>query len=367
MSVGIGYDSHRFAEGRRLVLGGVEIEHERGLAGHSDADVLTHAVIDALLGAAGVGDIGTLFPDDDERWRDADSIDLLRTVVGTIAGRIVNVDATVVCEEPRLGAATGRRWSGSSPRRPRPGSASRRRPTRGWAGSAAARESPAWRSLRSRANSLRGPMGSLSSIAVERRGSRSPTPSSRSKVLHEAGILGLMRPDKAAKIGSTFLRWGASPATGDRHRGDPPPARDRDHRRARARSPSSELHRRSNALAHAFAGMGIGYGDGVGIMCRNHRGFVEATAGRGQARRQRALPQHDVRRPAAGRGDASARARRRSSTTRSSPACSRASTEASRGSSAGRRRRGRRADARGADRRRRRLRPEAARPTSRAS
>jgi 2-C-methyl-D-erythritol 2,4-cyclodiphosphate synthase len=102
MSVGIGYDSHRFAEGRRLVLGGVEIEHDRGLAGHSDADVLTHAVIDALLGAAGMGDIGTLFPDDEERWRDADSVDLLRTVVGTVGGRIVNVDATVICEEPRL-------------------------------------------------------------------------------------------------------------------------------------------------------------------------------------------------------------------------------------------------------------------------
>jgi 2-C-methyl-D-erythritol 2,4-cyclodiphosphate synthase len=102
MSVGIGYDSHRFAEGRPLVLGGVEIEHELGLAGHSDADVLTHAVIDALLGASGGGDIGTLFPDDDERWRDADSIDLLRTVVGMLAGRIVNVDATVVCEQPRL-------------------------------------------------------------------------------------------------------------------------------------------------------------------------------------------------------------------------------------------------------------------------
>jgi 2-C-methyl-D-erythritol 2,4-cyclodiphosphate synthase len=102
MPVGIGYDSHRFAEGRRLVLGGVEIEHEVGLAGHSDADVLTHAVIDALLGAAGGGDIGTLFPDDDERWREADSIDLLRTVVGTIGGRIVNVDATVFCERPRL-------------------------------------------------------------------------------------------------------------------------------------------------------------------------------------------------------------------------------------------------------------------------
>ena len=103
MSVGIGYDSHRFAEGRRLVLGGVEVDHPRGLAGHSDADVLTHAVIDALLGAAGKGDIGALFPDDDEVWRDADSIDLLRTAVGTIAGRIVNVDATLICEEPRIG------------------------------------------------------------------------------------------------------------------------------------------------------------------------------------------------------------------------------------------------------------------------
>jgi 2-C-methyl-D-erythritol 2,4-cyclodiphosphate synthase len=103
MSVGIGYDSHRFAEGRRLVLGGVELEHPRGLDGHSDADVLTHAVIDALLGAAGTGDIGALFPDDEETWRDADSIDLLRTVVGTISGRIVNVDATVICEQPRIG------------------------------------------------------------------------------------------------------------------------------------------------------------------------------------------------------------------------------------------------------------------------
>jgi 2-C-methyl-D-erythritol 2,4-cyclodiphosphate synthase len=102
MGVGIGYDCHRFAAGRALILGGVEIEHSRGLIGHSDADVLTHAVIDALLGAAGSGDIGTLFPDDDERWRDADSIDLLRTVVGTIGGEIVNIDATLVCEEPRL-------------------------------------------------------------------------------------------------------------------------------------------------------------------------------------------------------------------------------------------------------------------------
>jgi 2-C-methyl-D-erythritol 2,4-cyclodiphosphate synthase len=107
MSVGIGYDSHRFAAGRRLILGGVEIDHPRGLEGHSDADVLTHAVIDALLGAAGAGDIGTLFPDDDEAWRDADSLDLLRTAVGAVSGRIVNVDATLVCEEPRIGPSRG--------------------------------------------------------------------------------------------------------------------------------------------------------------------------------------------------------------------------------------------------------------------
>ncbi|MFN8216322.1 MAG: 2-C-methyl-D-erythritol 2,4-cyclodiphosphate synthase [Solirubrobacterales bacterium] len=101
--VGIGYDSHRFAAGRRLVIGGVEIDHEQGLAGHSDADVLTHAVIDALLGAAGRGDIGTMFPPEDETWRDADSIDLLRTVVGTLPAATLNVDATLICEAPRLG------------------------------------------------------------------------------------------------------------------------------------------------------------------------------------------------------------------------------------------------------------------------
>jgi 2-C-methyl-D-erythritol 2,4-cyclodiphosphate synthase len=101
--IGIGYDSHRFADGRPLILGGIEIDHSRGLEGHSDADVLTHAVIDAILGAAGGGDIGTLFPDTEEQWRGADSIDLLRTAIGTIAGRVVNVDATVICEAPRLG------------------------------------------------------------------------------------------------------------------------------------------------------------------------------------------------------------------------------------------------------------------------
>jgi 2-C-methyl-D-erythritol 2,4-cyclodiphosphate synthase len=104
---GIGYDSHRFASGRRLILGGVEIPHEQGLDGHSDADVLTHAVIDALLGAAGLGDIGEHFPDTDERWRDADSVQLLAGVVATVAGaglEIVNVDCTVVIEAPRLGS-----------------------------------------------------------------------------------------------------------------------------------------------------------------------------------------------------------------------------------------------------------------------
>jgi 2-C-methyl-D-erythritol 2,4-cyclodiphosphate synthase len=102
--VGIGYDSHRLVEGRRLVLGGVEIPHERGLAGHSDADVLTHAVIDALLGAAGLGDLGSLFPSEEERWRDADSLDLLRVAVGRLPGAVVSVDATVIAERPALGA-----------------------------------------------------------------------------------------------------------------------------------------------------------------------------------------------------------------------------------------------------------------------
>lgn len=102
VAVGIGYDSHRFEDGRPLVLGGIEIPHERGLAGHSDADVLSHAVIDALLGAAGLDDIGRHFPDSDEVWRDAVSLDLLRTVIGMCPGTIVNIDATVVCEEPRL-------------------------------------------------------------------------------------------------------------------------------------------------------------------------------------------------------------------------------------------------------------------------
>jgi 2-C-methyl-D-erythritol 2,4-cyclodiphosphate synthase len=103
---GIGWDSHPLVEGRPLVVGGVRVpDAARGLAGYSDADVLTHAVIDALLGAAGLGDIGLHFPDTDERWRNADSIELLRTVVAMLRSENfspINVDATVVCEMPRL-------------------------------------------------------------------------------------------------------------------------------------------------------------------------------------------------------------------------------------------------------------------------
>jgi 2-C-methyl-D-erythritol 2,4-cyclodiphosphate synthase len=103
---GIGYDSHRLLAGRRLVIGGVEIPHERGLEGHSDADVLVHAVIDALLGAAGLGDIGEHYPDTEERWREADSIELLQAIVSKVLAdglEIINVDCTLVMEEPKLG------------------------------------------------------------------------------------------------------------------------------------------------------------------------------------------------------------------------------------------------------------------------
>jgi 2-C-methyl-D-erythritol 2,4-cyclodiphosphate synthase len=104
---GIGYDSHRFEEGRPLVLGGVDVPgSERGLAGHSDADALTHALIDALLGAAGLGDIGQHFPDSDERWRGADSVALLEEVSGFLEQHgwsVRHMDATVICESPKLG------------------------------------------------------------------------------------------------------------------------------------------------------------------------------------------------------------------------------------------------------------------------
>ena len=108
ISTGLGYDRHRFAAGRRLILGGVELPHERGLTGHSDADVLTHAIIDALLGAAALGDIGEHFPDTDERYRDADSIELLRATVELLTRNGFtpqHVDATVVIEQPKLAPA----------------------------------------------------------------------------------------------------------------------------------------------------------------------------------------------------------------------------------------------------------------------
>jgi 2-C-methyl-D-erythritol 2,4-cyclodiphosphate synthase len=107
MRVGLGVDVHAFAapeEGRRLILGGVEIPSDRGLLGHSDADVLAHAVTDALLGAAGLEDIGHYFPDTDERYRDADSIELLREVRRQVGGSwgVANVDAVVICERPKI-------------------------------------------------------------------------------------------------------------------------------------------------------------------------------------------------------------------------------------------------------------------------
>ena len=105
MRTGIGYDIHPFEQGRPLVLGGVTIPHEAGLAGHSDADVLAHALIDALLGAAALGDIGRHFPPDDPSYRDANSLDLLRRAVELVAKagyRAVNVDATVIAEAPKL-------------------------------------------------------------------------------------------------------------------------------------------------------------------------------------------------------------------------------------------------------------------------
>jgi 2-C-methyl-D-erythritol 2,4-cyclodiphosphate synthase len=98
---GIGIDSHAFAEGRKLILGGVEIPYEHGLRGHSDADVLAHAITDALLGAAGLGDIGQHFPDTDEQWRGADSMELLKVVAARV-GAIGHVDCTVMMERPKL-------------------------------------------------------------------------------------------------------------------------------------------------------------------------------------------------------------------------------------------------------------------------
>ncbi len=105
MRVGIGFDTHRLVEGRKLILGGVDVPYEQGLLGHSDADVLTHAIMDALLGAIAAGDIGQHFPDTDARWKDADSIHLLQAVIALLndqGWQVHNVDATVLAERPKL-------------------------------------------------------------------------------------------------------------------------------------------------------------------------------------------------------------------------------------------------------------------------
>ena len=105
MRIGHGYDVHKLVEGRKLILGGVDIPYEKGLLGHSDADVLLHAIMDALLGAAALGDIGKLFPDTDERFKGADSIELLKEVCAALKEngyRIVNIDSTVIAQKPKL-------------------------------------------------------------------------------------------------------------------------------------------------------------------------------------------------------------------------------------------------------------------------
>lgn len=105
MRIGHGYDVHRLVEGRKLILGGVCIPHEKGLLGHSDADVLCHAIMDALLGAAALGDIGKLFPDSDDKYLGADSIELLREVCSVINAngyKLINIDSTVIAQKPKL-------------------------------------------------------------------------------------------------------------------------------------------------------------------------------------------------------------------------------------------------------------------------
>lgn len=105
MRIGHGYDVHRMCEGRKLIIGGVEIEYEKGLLGHSDADVLLHAISDSLLGAAAMGDIGGMFPDTDPEFEGADSLELLKTVVNSLAKKgykAVNVDATIIAQKPKM-------------------------------------------------------------------------------------------------------------------------------------------------------------------------------------------------------------------------------------------------------------------------
>lgn len=111
MRIGQGFDIHALVEGRRLIIGGVDIPYERGLAGHSDADVLIHAVCDALIGAAGLGDIGTLFPDSDPKYKNVDSRNLLREVSALLEEsdfRVINIDATIIAQAPKMAPHIGR-------------------------------------------------------------------------------------------------------------------------------------------------------------------------------------------------------------------------------------------------------------------
>lgn len=102
MKVGIGYDIHRLVKGRELFIGGVRIPYDRGLLGHSDGDVLIHSIIEALLGASNLGNIGEMFPDTDERYRNISSVELLKITIGKIRKRVVNIDSVIICETPRL-------------------------------------------------------------------------------------------------------------------------------------------------------------------------------------------------------------------------------------------------------------------------
>ena len=161
MLIGQGYDAHRFAAGRRLVLGGVEIEHDQGLAAHSDGDVLIHALCDALLGAAGLGDIGRHFPDNSADYKDIDSRILLRRVVELLQEadlRVHNVDSTIVAQAPKLAPHIPlmREHLADDLRLARRGSISRRRPRRAWALPGGVRVSPPMRWCCSKSKEVQG-------------------------------------------------------------------------------------------------------------------------------------------------------------------------------------------------------------------
>ena len=214
--VGLGSDAHRFTPGRPLVLGGVTIPHPDGLAGHSDADVVAHAVIDALLGAAALGDIGTHFPPGDPQWANADSLDLLRRTVASLREhgyRVGNLDVTVVAERPTLRPfiATMRNdWPARWPWRRTP-SASRPRPPRAWAPWAARKASerrPSHASCRWRRGQRKTPDGNGISARHDDHEPLHPHPqTSRRRSARRSGPpLPLTRP------AATFVTPYASPA-----------------------------------------------------------------------------------------------------------------------------------------------------------